>query len=161
MPGTTKTPNKNWFGKHLALTIWGGLIIFGVIVSAFDGSGAANQKAHIYEPQPTPSFRVLATPTPYAPAYQAPTYYNTGGSSYKYNSRSGYSGSYEYNYDVNGYGGEDGNYYYGNVDISSDGGEGYLYDEDGNEIWVEGEWDSYGEIEAYDEDGNSYELEID
>lgn len=91
--------------------------------------------------------------------YTPPTYHTD--SDYKYNYRTGTSRNYEYNYDIEGYGGSDGDYYYGEIDISQDGGEGYLYDEDGDEIWVEGEWDGYGSIEAYDEDGNYYELEVD
>lgn len=77
--------------------------------------------------------------------------------SYEYNYRSGYSGSYEYSYDVEGYG--EGGYVYGTVDTSGKYGEGYVYDEDGNELWVETEWTNYGVLEAYDEEGNWYELE--
>lgn len=77
--------------------------------------------------------------------------------SYDYNYRTGYSGNYEYSYDIDGYG--DNGYVYGDVETSGKYGEGYVYDEDGNEIWVETEWTGYGVLEAYDEDGNYYELE--
>lgn len=143
----------SWLRQHPVLAIF--LVI--TIALAFEDSGS--QEANIYQLQPTSSFRILDTPTPYVPTYQAPIYYNSG-DVYKYNSRSGYSGDYEYNYDIEGYGGPDGDYYYGDIDISEDGGEGYIYDEDGNEVWIEGEWDGYGEIEAYDEEGNYYELEV-
>lgn len=77
--------------------------------------------------------------------------------SYEYNYRTGYSGSYYYNYDVEGYGYT--GYVYGYVDTSEKYGEGYLYDEYGDEFWVETEWTGYGTLEAYDEYGNWYELE--
>lgn len=87
--------------------------------------------------------------------YRSPTRYYDD--SYEYNYRSGYSGRYEYNYDVEGYG--DDGYVYGTVDTSGKYGEGYIYDEYGNELWVETEWTDYGVLEAYDENGNWYELE--
>lgn len=157
---TTDTPKQNWFKQHPTIAFFMGLFLFVTITSAFDNGDTNLQEAEIYNPiiQSAPS--ILTTPTPYVPTYQAPSNYNSG-SGYKYNSRSGYSGDYEYNYDIEGYGGEDGGYYYGDIDISQDGGEGYIYDEDGNEVWIEGEWDGYGEIEAYDENGNYYELEVD
>jgi hypothetical protein len=97
--------------------------------------------------------------------YSAPTYipssygsnYHTD-SDYKYNYRTGYSGNYDYNYDVSGSG--DNGYTYGNIDTSGQYGEGYIYDEDGNEIYVETEWVDNGVMEATDEDGNTYELEV-
>lgn len=77
----------------------------------------------------------------------------------KYESRSGSSGSYSYNYDVSGYG--DGGYVYGNVDVSGKYGEGYIYNENGDELYVDVEWVDNGVLEAYDEEGNWYELEVD
>lgn len=93
----------------------------------------------------------------YSPTYTTPTTYRHYDDSYKYNYRTGNSGSYNYNYDVEGYG--DTGYAYGNVDMSGKYGEGYIYNEDGDEVWVEAEWTDYGVLEAYDEDGNYYELE--
>lgn len=93
----------------------------------------------------------------YSPTYTTPTTYRHYDDSYKYNYRTGNSGSYNYNYDVEGYG--DTGYAYGNVDMSGKYGEGYIYNEDGDEVWVEAEWTDYGVLEAYDEDGNWYELE--
>lgn len=77
---------------------------------------------------------------------------------YEYNYRSGSSGSYDYNYSVSGYG--DSGYVYGDIDTSGKYGEGRVYDEDGNEVYIETEWTGYGTLEAYDEYGNWYELEI-
>ncbi len=77
---------------------------------------------------------------------------------FKYNYRTGYTGNYNYNYDIEGYG--DYGYVYGNVDIYGKYGEGYIYDDYGNEIWIETEWIDHGLMEAYDEHGNWYELEV-
>ena len=79
---------------------------------------------------------------------------------YKYEYRTGNSGSYNYNYDVSGYD-EYGNYVYGNIDIQDNSGEGYIYDEFDNEIYIEVEWDGYGSLEGYDDEGVYYELEVD
>jgi len=71
-----------------------------------------------------------------------------------------YSGSSSYNYDVSGYG--DTGYTYGGVDADSYGDvDGYLYLEDGSEVYFDGEFTSKGEIEGYDENGNYYYLEVD
>jgi len=77
---------------------------------------------------------------------------------YKYEYRTGNSGSYDYNYDIEGYD-ELGNYVYGNVDISGKYGDGYIYNDSGDEIYIEVEWVGYGELEGYDENGGYYELE--
>lgn len=98
------------------------------------------------------SYPIYAAPPTYTPSYQS----NSG---YKYNSRTGYSGNYGYNYDVSGSG--DNGYTYGNIDTSGKYGEGYIYDEEGNEIYVETEWVDNGVMEATDEYGNTYELEVD
>lgn len=77
---------------------------------------------------------------------------------YKYESRLGNSAPYSYNYEVSGYG--DLGYVYGNIDIQDKYGEGYIYTEDGEELWIEVEWADYGVLDAYDEYGNYYELEV-
>lgn len=79
-------------------------------------------------------------------------------SEYKYEYRTGQSGNYTYNYDIEGYS-YDGDYVYGNIDITDKYGDGYIYDEWGNEKYIEVEWVDYGVLEGYDEDGNYYELE--
>lgn len=67
-----------------------------------------------------------------------------------------------YDYDVSGYR-DDGTYLYG--EIEAQGGnrdvEGYLYTDDGDETYFEGEWTGRGEIEGYDEEGNYINLETD
>ena len=71
-----------------------------------------------------------------------------------------YRGSRNYNYDISGYG--DQGYAYGNIDTSGNGDvDGYIYLEDGREVYFEGEFVGKGEIEGYDEDGNWYEFEVD
>lgn len=77
---------------------------------------------------------------------------------YKYNSRTGYSGDYSYDYSVEGYG--DTGYAYGDVEMNGKYGEGYIYNEDGEEVYVETEWTDNGVMEAYDEYGNWYEFEV-
>ena len=90
----------------------------------------------------------------YVPTY-SDNYYED--SNYKYNYRTGYSGDYSYSYSVDGEG--DSGYVYGDIDTNGKYGEGYIYNEDGEEVYVETEWTDYGVMEATDEDGNTYELE--
>lgn len=67
--------------------------------------------------------------------------------------------SADYEYDVSGYG--DSGYVSGEIEANrgSRDVEGYLYTEDGSEVYFKGEWTGYGEIEGYDENGNYYEIE--
>ncbi|MCR9062617.1 MAG: hypothetical protein NXI00_01560 [Cytophagales bacterium] len=81
-------------------------------------------------------------------------------SNFKYEYRTGESGNYNYNYDVDGYDGE-GGYVHGNIDMQGKYGDGYIYDDEGNEKHLDLEWSGYGTLEGYDEDGEYYELEID
>ena len=127
--------------------IIGVIIIVGVVW--WVGSLFSNEPSHKNTYQNFPSFSEVD--------YSYDTSSVHYDDSYEYNYRSGYSGSYEYNYDVEGYG--DDGYVYGTVDTSGKYGEGYIYDEYGNELWVETEWTDYGVLEAYDENGNWYELE--
>jgi len=83
------------------------------------------------------------------------TYHREG--DYKYEYRTGESGNYRYNYDVEG-SDENGNGITGNVDMRGKYGSGTIEDEDGDEKEVDVEWVGYGEMEATDEDGNTYEL---
>ena len=96
-------------------------------------------------------------PDTYSQGSYSPTYHTD--SNYQYNYRTGSSGSYNYNYDAEGYS-DSGDYVTGNIDTSGRYGDGYLYDEDGNEIHVDTEWDGYGDLEATDDDGNTYDLEV-
>ncbi len=79
-------------------------------------------------------------------------------SRYKYESRTGSSGNYEYNYDVDG-SDENGNSISGNVDMQGKYGSGTITDDNGEEKDVDVEWTGYGTMEATDDDGNTYELE--
>ena len=79
---------------------------------------------------------------------------------YEYESRTGESGSYQYNYDVSGTD-EDGKEVTGNIDIEGKYGRGSITDSDGNEVDVDVEWIDYGKLKATDDDGNEYELEVD
>ena len=67
----------------------------------------------------------------------------------------------DYEYDVSGQ--SDNGYIYGEIEAErgSRNVEGYLYDENGNEVYFEGEWSGKGEIEGYDENGNYIELDVD
>ena len=68
----------------------------------------------------------------------------------------------QYNYDVEGYDYNAGGYVYGEVDADSYGNvSGYIYLDDGTEVYVDGQFDGYGEMEVYGDDGNYYELEVD
>jgi hypothetical protein len=64
-------------------------------------------------------------------------------------------------YEVEGY--ADGEYVYGEVESQSGGREveGYVYDQEGNATYFEGEWSGSGEIEGYDQEGRYIELEVD
>lgn len=66
----------------------------------------------------------------------------------------------DYEYEVSGH--VDSGYVYGEIEANKGEKdvEGYLYDENGNEVYFEGEWSGYGEIEGYDENGNYIELEV-
>lgn len=126
----------NWLSGLIVwgLIIWGGFSLWGWIFppeSSYSGSD-------------------------YESTYSDPSFHTND--DYQYEYRTGYSGSYEYNYDVSGES-DYGDYVEGNIDTEGKYGEGYIYDESGNEVYVETEWVGYGEIEATDEDGNVYYLE--
>lgn len=66
---------------------------------------------------------------------------------------------FAYEYDVSG-NNDSGNYIYGNVEVDQSGGDGYIYQDDGEEKHIEVEWTEYGELAGYDEDGTYYEFEV-
>jgi len=79
---------------------------------------------------------------------------------YNYNTNVYYGSGYKsYDYSVSGDG--DGGYVEGEVTVDKYGGDGYIYDDEGNEKWIEVDWTGYGTLEGYDEDGNYYELDVD
>ena len=133
----------------LGIGIFVGLLIVGSILNNDEEEYVA----------PTTYTAPTYTPPAYVPirSPSEPIHYD---SDYKYNYRTGYSGDYGYNYDIEGYS-DSGDYFYGEVDTEGKYGEGYNYDDYGNEIYVETEWTGNGELEAYDEDGNYYEFEVD
>lgn len=67
--------------------------------------------------------------------------------------------SADYEYDVSGH--WDSGYVSGEIEANQGSRdiEGYLYTEDGDAVYFEGDWTGYGEIEGYDENANYYELE--
>lgn len=73
-----------------------------------------------------------------------------------------YSFASDYEYEVEGYS-DDGSYVYGEIEANKGEQEveGYIYDEEGNEVYFEGKWTGYGEVEGYDENGNYVVLETD
>jgi len=64
-----------------------------------------------------------------------------------------------YDYSVSGYGDYD--YVYGEVTVDQDGGSGYIYLENGDELYITVDWTGYGTLEGYDDDGNYYLLDVD
>jgi hypothetical protein len=79
---------------------------------------------------------------------------------YKYEYRTGISGDYEYNYDVNGFD-QQGNEVSGNVNVEGKYGAGIITMENGDEVEVTVEWIDYGKLKATDNEANEYELEVD
>lgn len=63
-------------------------------------------------------------------------------------------------YDVSGYD-DEGNYVYGEVEMDDKYGYGYVYDENGNDIYLDVEWQGKDELEGTDENGITYNLETD
>lgn len=139
----------------------GAAIFVGIVMM-----GGWSQSEEEPEPVSIPTSTYRAAPSTYTvpSTFSAPIQIRTVpvhyDDSYEYNYRTGYSGDYEYNYDIEGYS-DSGDYFYGEVDTSGKYGEGYIYDDYGNEIYVETEWVDYGVMEATDEYGNSYEFEVD
>lgn len=66
----------------------------------------------------------------------------------------------DYEYEVSGTG--DSGYVHGEIEANKGEKEveGYLYNEEGDQVHFEGEWTGKGEIEGYDENGDYIELEI-
>lgn len=68
-----------------------------------------------------------------------------------YNSRTGTSGNYTYNYDVMG----DTS---GNCNMTGKYGT-CTVEKNGEEVEVDAQWNGYGQIEATDEEGQTYQLQ--
>ncbi len=134
------------------------LVCGGITLVAWNESAvtSANNNSNAADYLPTRVATLPETITTDLRSATVPTYQDND---YKYNYRTGSSGGYGYNYDVEGYS-DSGDYFYGNVDTQDKYGDGYIYDEEGNEVYVQTEWVDYGVMEAYDDYGNSYEFEV-
>ena len=88
----------------------------------------------------------------------SPTNSTYGYTDHKYESRTGTTGNYTYNYDMQGQDGS-GNDVTANVDVNGKSGSGTLTDAEDNEKEVTVEWKDHGKMEATDDDGNTYELQ--
>ena len=97
------------------------------------------EKKHDFEPVKNPE--------------QSKTYHTD--TAYKYEYRTGESGSYQYHYEVIGKD-ENGQDVSGIVDMEGKFGVGILNDK----TKVQAEWISHGEIKAVDENGKMYELVV-
>ncbi|MDK4536461.1 hypothetical protein [Kingella kingae] len=73
----------------------------------------------------------------------------------KYEYRTGYSGSYSYNYDVEY---TENSSILGNCTMTGKYGDCEI--ENGDTVTAEAEWVDYGIMEVTDEDGNTYEMEV-
>ena len=69
-------------------------------------------------------------------------------------------GSRSYDYNVSGYK-DDGSYIYGDVNVTSSGGDGYVYKDNGESVYVTVDWVGKGMLEGYDDNGEYYEFEVD
>lgn len=74
---------------------------------------------------------------------------------YMYNYRTGNSGSYTYNYNVEDMGGSGA---YGDCDMTGKYGDCTIMNEYGDEVQAEAEWIRNGVMIVTDEDGNEYEM---
>ena len=103
-----------------------------------------------YQPVITPDDRKTITPE------EAKTYHVDKEFLYEY--RTGYSGRYEYNYDVKGIDLK-GDSVFGNINIEGKQGAGMLKI-DKKEIDINAEWIDYGKLKATDKKGNQYDLVV-
>ncbi len=88
---------------------------------------------------------------------EAPSFHRN--ETYEYEYRTGYSGDYEYNYDIVGFD-ENGNEVTGNINISGKNGAGKIKDKNGNELNIHVEWYDHGKLKGEDENGTIYELTV-
>lgn len=70
-----------------------------------------------------------------------------------------YSNMIYTHYSVRGF--DENGFVYGEVSVDDIHGYGYIFDEDGNPIYINVRWSGNDTFDGYDEDGNYYDLEID
>lgn len=78
---------------------------------------------------------------------------------YQYEYRTGYSGHYEYNYDVKGINSK-GDSVFGNINVEGKYGAGILINDSLGDIEINTEWISYGKLKAFDKNRNEYYLMV-
>jgi hypothetical protein len=78
---------------------------------------------------------------------------------YQYEYRTGTSGTYEYNYDVNGFD-LNGNPVSGSINVEGKYGAGIITNNEDEEINIQVEWVDYGKLKGTDNEGNEYDLEV-
>lgn len=77
---------------------------------------------------------------------------------YHYEYRTGTSGNYEYNYDINGLD-QNGDSVSGVINVKGKYGAGIITNSDKKTIDIQVEWVDYGKLKGTDSDGNKYQLE--
>ncbi|MEL1255984.1 hypothetical protein AAEO57_19495 [Flavobacterium sp. DGU38] len=78
---------------------------------------------------------------------------------YQYEYRTGYSGHYEYNYDVKGINSK-GDSVFGNINVEGKYGAGILINDSLGDIEINTEWISFGKLKAFDKARNEYYLMV-
>jgi hypothetical protein len=68
-------------------------------------------------------------------------------------------GAKSYSYSVSGYD-SNFNYVWGNVDVDQSGGDGNIYDSNGNMVYINVYWTGNGQLDGYDSNGNYYDLDV-
>jgi|GEM_PF-440444 len=132
------------------------LLITSLLFSCKESSSNAEEQVQsFYQEQPQP--KILPDDIETITPEEAKTYYKN--KEYKYEYRTGYSGNYEYNYDVVGYD-EDENEITGNINIEGKYGAGKITTKKGKTYDIEVEWYDYGKLKGTDENGTTYELTV-
>jgi hypothetical protein len=78
---------------------------------------------------------------------------------YQYEYRTGYSGHYEYNYDVKGINNK-GDSVFGNINVEGKYGAGILMNDSIGDIEINTKWISFGKLQAFDKKRNEYYLMV-
>jgi len=148
---------KSWWDKYFSLWYFTPLVLLFLLPIIYSQNKPTDINSNDFDLGIDLEENGSLPKLPKLPSHNLPSLNTDAGN--RYESRSGNSAPYSYNYDVSGYG--DSGDVYGNIDIQDKYGEGYIYNEDGEEVWVQVEWVDYGVLEAYDENDNFYELEVD